>query len=164
MWALVGLRKVTGRHLPPPGTDIPSRNTWESLMSDFTALIRQRRTITVSGIDVTVYALSLEQIGALIAAHSKLAGALESTDGNVVESIMAAGPAAIADVIIAATNGDIPRAVALEINAVAAVEIITATAELTLPEEEGKLGNVLAGVTRLFNRIGSSASATSSKS
>lgn len=132
-------------------------------MSDFTALIRQRKKITVAGIEVTVYALSLEQIGALIAEHSALASALESTDGDVVESILKAGPAAIADVVIAATNGVIPRAIALEIDAVAAIEIITATAELTLPEEEGKLGNVLAGVTRLFNKIGS-ASQTSSKS
>lgn len=132
-------------------------------MSDFTALIRQRKKITVAGIEITVFALSLEQIGALIAEHSALAGALESTDGDVVESIMKAGPAAIADVVIAATNGAIPREVALEIDALAAIELITATAELTLPEEEGRLGNAMAGVTRLFNRIGS-ASATSSKS
>ena len=132
-------------------------------MSDYTALIRKRRRLSLDGIELTVHALSLEQIGALIAEHSSLATALENTEGDLVKAIGEAGPAAIADLIIAATNGAIPREVALEIDAVAAVEIIAATADITLPEQEERLGNVMAEVARLFRRI-ASASGTSSKS
>lgn len=132
-------------------------------MSDYTALIRKRRKLNLDGIEITVYALPLEQIGALIAEHSALAAALEDTDGDIVKTISEAGPAAIADMVIAATGGAIPREVALEIDALAAVEILTATVDITLPEQEERLGNAMAEVARLFRRI-ASASGTSSKS
>ncbi len=135
-------------------------------MADFSALVARSETIELAGIQITVRALSVASLGTLIARYQPLWGALK--DGDFLGAIQSAGPRAIADVIVEATRGEIPREVALEIDPLYAGLIITTVIDLTLVrlEQDPNLGNLaarhLAGLKEKIDAaVGSSTSSPS---
>lgn len=134
-------------------------------MADFSALVAKSETIELAGIPITVRALSVASLGTLIARYKPLWGALK--DGDFMGALESAGPQALADVIVEATRGQIPRDVAIEIDPIYAGLIIATTINLTLVrlEQDPTLGNLaarhLAGLKEMIGKADSSTSSPS---
>lgn len=134
-------------------------------MADFSALVAKSEVLDLAGIPITVRALSVASLGALIARYKPLWGALK--DGDFIGALETAGPRAIADVIVEATRGEIPREVALDIDPVYAGLIIATVVDLSLVrlQEDPNLGNLaarhLAGLRAKINEATAAGSSTS---
>lgn len=134
-------------------------------MADFSALIAKNETLDIAGLQITVRALSVASLGALIARYQPLWGALK--DGDFMGALETAGPRAIADVIVEATKGEIPREIALEIDPIYGGLIIATVIDLTLVrlQQDPNLGNLVARhLAGLAGKINAAAAGSSTSS
>ena len=113
-------------------------------MADFSALVAKSETIELAGVEVAVYALSVSSLTRLASRYVELWAALKG--GDFVGAIGSASPTAIADIVIEATKGEIPRNIAMDMHPAYAGLIIATVVELTMVEleKDPKLGNLLA--------------------
>lgn len=113
-------------------------------MADFSALVAKSETIELAGIEITVCALTVASLTSLASRYVELWAALKG--GDFMGAIENASPAAIADIIVAATRGEIPREIALEMHPAYAGLIISTVIDLTMVvlKEDPQMGNLLA--------------------
>lgn len=135
-------------------------------MADFSALIAKSETIDLAGVEITVRALSVSSLTRLASRYVELWSALKG--GDFVGAIASASPTAVADIIIEATRGEIPRDIVIDMHPAYAGLIIATVVELTMVEleKDPKLGNLLArplaGLMGKFQAAMAQASSTSS--
>lgn len=114
-------------------------------MSLLKNLVPASTRVELPGTHVDVYGLSIATIVTLVGRHPSLVQAFRAKAGEdriaaVAEAIKSAGPAAVADVIDAATKSEPGTAASLDIVAWAQTAILFAAIRLTLPEDQvGKL-------------------------
>ncbi len=110
-----------------------------------------QKTVKVRGIEVDVYPLRLTDIGTLIAKHSGLVKALSS--GDIPSAIASVGPDAVCDVIDAATRVAPGTASTYNLTAVEEGNIVLATVEMTLPEDDSEMEKFMGDLLKLLSKI-----------
>jgi len=120
-------------------------------MAGFADLAPAVGLVRVRGVDLEVRGLRLSDIAALIARFQGLAGALDG--GDVVRAVMEEGEDAIAATIAAGARQPVDDVAAADLTAFEQAQLLRAIVELTLPAEDTELGNFLAAVRRLADRV-----------
>lgn len=109
------------------------------------------RTVTVRGEPVTVRPLSLAQIGELVARFERLRDIGEGED--IATAVQQAGPEAVTEVIARATGESLETVRTAGLAAGEELDILTAAVNLTFPQTDHELGELIAQVLRLSGRV-----------
>jgi len=121
-------------------------------MSTLADLAPLYETVRIRDRELTVHPLELADIGRLAARFRGLSSAIEG-GGDVVEAIASAGSEAQHAVIAAALRETEAAVAAAGLTATEQLAIVATAVELTLPNDEGELGNLLGRVARIINRV-----------
>ena len=129
-------------------------------MAKFADLAPAVGVVRARGHDFEVHGLTLASIAALVARFRGLAAVLDG--GDPVQSILAQGDDAVSAVIAAATGEPEAEIRSAQLRAHEQAAFLVGVLQLTLPEQEDELGNLLAAVGQLSERVAAAGSGSES--
>lgn len=113
------------------------------------------KVLTIRGQMIEIRGMRLAQLPALLAKRPELAGAIADRNvANIVTILLGCGHEVVCELIDIACDAPAGTANNAKISATDETEILTALVSVTLPEDEERVGKLVAEVENILGRFG----------